>query len=307
MKVPKRKILLTALLLLIGVPVLSITALVSWIKLSDHTNGTVVSSGETRRYLLYVPKTYDRSKPTPLVISFHPAASWPAAEKNVSQWNDLADERGFIVAYPAGSGSPGVWRTKSSHSDLDVKFVSDLIDKLEREYNIDPARIYLNGYSQGGGITFVLSCRLSGRIAAVGAVAAALELPFSSCNDPTPVPMIEFHGTDDFVHYHGGKSPDPFNPVNFPDIRGWAADWARRNQCTSGPVEVPVASHVDRMSYTHCAANANVVLYTIRGGGHTWPGGANFPAWFVGTAINEVNATRLMWEFFQQHPRTKTQ
>lgn len=58
----------------------------------DKTNGVIVSSGVTRRYLLYVPKTYDRSKPTPLVISMHAAALWPAAEMAISRWNDVADE-----------------------------------------------------------------------------------------------------------------------------------------------------------------------------------------------------------------------
>jgi polyhydroxybutyrate depolymerase len=43
----------------------------------------------------------------------------------------------------------------------DVIFISELIDKLEASYNIDPARIYANGLSNGGGVTFALSCTLS--------------------------------------------------------------------------------------------------------------------------------------------------
>jgi polyhydroxybutyrate depolymerase len=299
-----KKIILGVLLIAIGVPVAFVVTILAWISISDKTNGTIVSSGKTRRYLLYVPKTYDPSKLTPLVISLHPAASWPAAEMNISRWNDLADEHGFIVVYPAGTGLPQIWHTRPSSLELDVKFISDLMDKLEAEYNIDPARIYINGLSQGGGMVFVLSCRLSRRVAAVGAVAAAEELPSSWCSDSTPVPMIAFHGTaDGFVPYKGGKSRDPFNPITFPDVRDWAADWARRNQCTGDPVEVPLTANVSRLTYTNCAQNADVNLYTVEGGGHSWPGGKGLPEWFVGRTTQEINATSVMWEFYVQHPR----
>ena len=78
----------------------------------------------------------------------------------------------------------------------DVRFISELIDKLEAAYNIDPTRIYANGLSNGGGMAFVLSCTLSDRIAAVGMVGAAQTLPWSWCTDRRPVPMIavSWHG-----------------------------------------------------------------------------------------------------------------
>jgi polyhydroxybutyrate depolymerase len=303
MKSKRKKIILGVLAIIIGLPVALILTVVAWISISDKTNGTIVSSGQKRRYLLYVPKRYDPSKATPLLISLHPAASWPAAERNISRWNDLADEQGFIVVYPAGSGFPQIWHTGPHSLELEVKFISDLMDKLEAEYNIDPARVYVNGFSQGGGMVFVLSCRLSRRVAAVGAVAAAEELPSSWCSDSTPVPMIAFHGTADLVPYHGGLSPDPFNPLTFPDVRTWTADWARRNRCKSDPLEAPVTARVRRLAYGNCAESADVVLYTIEGGGHTWPGGEDLPEWLLGPTTHEVNATRLMWEFYLRHPR----
>lgn len=117
--------------------------------------------------------------------------------------------------------------------------------------------------------------------------------------------MMAFHGTADLVPYRGGKSPDPFNPVIFPDIRAWTGSWARRNQCARGPSEGPVTAGVRRLIYTGCAENADVVLYTIEGGGHTWPGGNDLPEWLVGPTTHEIDATRLLWEFYVQHPRGK--
>lgn len=268
----------------------------------NETNGTIVSSGETRQYLLYVPKTYDRSKPTPLVISLHPAATWPGAEMEISRWNELADEHGFIIVYPSGSDVPRVWPMGRRSLGTDVKFITDLIDKLEAAYNIDPARIYADGMSNGGGMAFALSCKLSDRIAAVGAVAAAQTLGWDQCGDSRPVPTVAFHGTADaFAPYQGGSSPVLSDSV--PNIRDWAARAARRNQCKGDPIDTRVSPSVRRLTYTNCAANADVVLYTIEGGGHTWPGGGHLPESMVGPTTREINASRVMWEFFLQHAR----
>src|SRR5258708_27249289 len=188
----------------------------------NRTNGTIMTTeGQTRESILYVPRSYDRAKPTPLVISIHGAENWPSFQMNVSQWNKIADEQGFIVVYPAGEGG-GLktwhmrgWSTTPARMP-DVVFISELIDKLEASYNLDPARIYANGLSNGGGVTFALSCTLSRRIAAFGPVAAAVTLPLDWCPDSRPAPMLAFHGTPGrFTPYTGAK--DGLAPRPFPD------------------------------------------------------------------------------------------
>jgi polyhydroxybutyrate depolymerase len=222
---------------------------------------------------------------------------------NLSRWNRLADEHGFIVVYPSGSDMPRIWHVDRGAGLMrDVRFISELIDTLEAAYNIDPARIYADGISNGGGMAFVLSCALSDRIAAVGMVAAAQSLPWSWCTDHRPVPMVTFHGTADrFVPYQGGPSRDPFNPLQFPAVRDWTANWARRNRCGPDPVESRVAPDVTRLEYTNCAEDAAVVLYTVNGGGHSWPGGKPLPEWIVGSTSSGVDATSQMWAFFREH------
>lgn len=49
------------------------------------------------------------------------------------------------------------------------------------------------------------------------------------------------------------------------------------------------------------ADGAEVVLVTIEGGGHTWPG-RRPPVWFIGRSTRTVSANELMWEFFTRHP-----
>ena len=196
-----RKRVIGSVLVVIGLPLLlALTAVVSFYVSfydMDRATGTIVSSGQEREYLLHVPPSYDPTRPTPLVISLHAAMLWPATQMRTSRWNEVADEHGFMVVYPSGrelsGGGTGVlpkaWFMSAEVVQMrDVRFIADLIDTLQATYNIDPKRIYANGLSLGGGMAFALSCRLSHRIAAVGAVAAAQTLPWSWCGDSRPVP-----------------------------------------------------------------------------------------------------------------------
>jgi polyhydroxybutyrate depolymerase len=150
-------------------------------------------------------------------------------------------------------------------------------------------------------MAFALACTLSDRIAAVGVVATAIFLPWRLCADRRPVPMIAFHGTDDrIVPYHGGTTW--VAPTTFPDVPEWVATWARRNRCAPEPSDAAVAPDVTRRAYGNCANDAAVVLYTVHGGGHTWPGGEPLAEWFIGSTSRSIDATREMWAFFRAHP-----
>lgn len=291
-------------LILLGLLLALLLLALGAIRIINPTNGSLVSGGEERRYLLYVPESYDPTVPTPLVITLHGFAQWPANQAAVSRWNDLADEYGFIVVYPAGTGFPMRWRTSGASGSAtdpmqDVAFISDLIDKLSDEYNIDPTRVYANGLSNGGGMSFVLSCKLSERIAAFGSVAGAYSFPWAACNPSRPVPAIIFHGTaDPIVPYQGGPSgPSGFT---FPYIPDWVDSLARRNGCDEVPQNLATSGDVSGVQYTSCAGDVD--FYTIAGGGHSWPGGGYLPKFIVGNITHDIDASRTMWEFFQQHP-----
>ena len=300
----RRTRVLAVVLVLIGLPLVLVLVEAVSFHVRNRSNGSLVSSGEKREYLLHVPKRYDHARPTPLVISMHGAALWGAAQRDISQWNEVAESEGLIVVYPSGvkGRGPRIWRADGG-SDLkwDVTFISQLIDTLSATYNIDPTRIYADGLSNGGGMAFALSCTLSNRIAAVGLVASAQLLPWDWCTDRRAVPMIAFHGTaDSYAPYNGGRSWVAPNP--FANIRTWTANWARRNGCGAIPVETVIAVDVTRRAFTDCAHGADVVLYTVHEGGHTWPGGGPMPAWLVGRTSDGVDATHEMWAFFREHP-----
>ena len=306
--VPLGKKILRVIGVIFGALAALVLALVLAYTLSDKTNGEIMSSGVRRKYLLYVPPSYDPATPTPLVITIHGFAQWPANQRDVSQWNPLADEYGFIVVYPSGTGFPKRWGTHGITDPLnppreDVTFISDLIDKLESEYNIDPTRIYANGLSNGGGMSYLLACQLSERIAAIGTVAGAHLYPLDACRPTYTVPMIAFHGTaDQIVPYNGGRS-GPFD-TPFPVIPDWVAQYAAQNGCATTPDALPAQGEVTGVRYGQCDENSEVLFYTIHGGGHAWPGGGALPKAIVGHTTRDIDATRVMWAFFQQYTRT---
>ncbi len=311
-----RKLAIRAGLVLIGLPIVLVLILVGFFysvfyfpNWTTAASGTIISSGQKREYLLYVPKSYDPAKPAPLVITLHTSMSWDRSAMAISQWNRVADENGFIVVYPEGTGvGPKSWEMIGSETPSrmpDVIFISQLIDKLEASYNIDKSRIYANGMSNGGGMAFVLSCTLSDRIAAVGMVSAGLDPGWDWCTDHRPVPVIACLGTA----APGGLANGCDSKLaggSFPGVLGFMANWSRRNQCGPNPSESAFNADVTRLQYADCADNAAVVLYTIKGEGHQWPGGKRVAAeWMLGPYSRGIDATRQMWAFFRQHQLTR--
>lgn len=98
---------LGAALAIVALPVILVPIEAVSYYVRNRGNSAIVSSGQTRDYLLHVPASYDGSKPVPLMISLHGAGLWGAAQKDISQWNAVADREGFIVVYPSGGTGNG--------------------------------------------------------------------------------------------------------------------------------------------------------------------------------------------------------
>jgi polyhydroxybutyrate depolymerase len=298
-----RSILLGAAGVLVGIPLLVAGSVAGVYLAHNEISGTIAYGDGGRHYLLHVPANLDRNKPAPLVVSLHGAMGWPSLQRDITGWNRLADERGFIVVYPGGQGDgPKAWFMEGSDDPArmpDVKFIADLLDRAQASHKIDAARIYVEGLSNGGGMAFALACTMPQRIAAVGLVAAAMTLPPQWCTSPAPMPMIAIHGTaDTIVPYAGGASP--IAPKPFGPVPQWVAQWAARNGCAASAVEQKVAMDLTRAEYTPCTGGASVVFYTVHGGGHQWPGGRLLPEWLLGRRTPSVDATREVWDFFQK-------
>lgn len=291
---------------------------------SGSSAQSMQSGGMTRSYRLYVPSGYDPSQPTPLVLSLHGFAANPGEQERDTGWDEVAERENFIVVYPSGTGSPARWNAgqreiagmRQRSGGLfqqflggffetvpvdDVGFIRDLVAALSDQLCIDAARVYVNGMSNGGGMTNRLACEAADVFAAAGMVAGAYT-DFGVCDPARPISVIAFHGVKDpIVPYDGNRE------IVFPAVETWVADWAARDQCDAAPETIAgTVGAVTGTRYTGCAADAEVDFYSIADGGHTWPGGdmGRLPLieTLLGKTSYDINASETMWAFFAAHP-----
>ncbi|HYM14386.1 MAG TPA: PHB depolymerase family esterase [Dehalococcoidia bacterium] len=258
---------------------------------------SLTSGGVDRTYILYVPAGYDGGRRLPLVVAY-PGYAQPADSLAAYDGLDpLADASGFVVVTPNAAGNPQFWNEgKSAALADDVQFTKDLLAKVEQGLCIDAARVYLTGYSNGGGMALRAACEMPAAIAAVGVVSAY----YPNC--AAAVPLIAFHGTSDpVVPFEGGASA-VFPGVTFPVVRRSVSEWARTLGCDGLPRISRPSQAVELSTFLRCNfGDGEAQLYTIIGGGHTWPGATLVLSPLLGMTTAEVKASPTMWAFFVAH------
>lgn len=295
------------LALLVVVNVFSANQL--WSAETDPTR-TIVSRGLKRSYLLHLPPAYDGVRRLPVVLNFHGGFGRGRTQRRLTAFNAVADAAGVIVVYPNGirrrwHDDRGIYNPEVD----DVGFVSDLIDSLNATYATDPRRVYATGISNGGFLTLSLACKLTDKIAAVAVAAASMPIELmSTCHPRRPISVMMINGTFDWlVPYAGGALPPRAGRGTVVSIEDAFAFWRAADGCgESATVSVLVdpdttdGTVIAERSYGGCNAGSEVALYTVFGGGHTWPGGWQYlPIRVVGRTSRDMNASQEIWEFFQ--------
>jgi polyhydroxybutyrate depolymerase len=241
-----------------------------------------------------------------LLLVFHGAGGEGAGIASHVGLTGPATARGYAVVYPDGVGRRWNDGRGAGGGQEDVEFIRILLDSLGHQLPVDPKRIYATGISNGAGLAYRLACDLPGSFAAIapvaGAPAAAIE---ERCAATRPVSVISFQGTrDPLMPYEGGHVSIRRGRVL--SAQRSAALFAEVSGCTLSPavtVEPDTAkdgTRVRRSVYGGCREGREVVLYTIEGGGHTWPGGPAVGR-LVGRVSRDLDATRTMLDFFDRH------
>ncbi|MGK4005277.1 PHB depolymerase family esterase [Sorangium sp. So ce1036] len=272
----------------------------------------VTSGGLERVALLHVPSWLrQRGKGAPLVLDFHHANGTPEMEAALSGLSALADERGLLVAYPAGVG--GSWNAGACCGQAwvdgvdDVGFTRDLIDAISDEHCVDPGRIFVTGMSNGALMAHRLGCELADTIAAIAPVAGVLHLaPEDTCAPTRPVSVLHVHGTEDpSIPYDGGTGwvPVPMpGSLEFISVAQSLATWRDRDRCADTSHRTHARGDTTCTAWSRCADGAAVEHCAVEGGGHTWPGGGDLPPVF-GPKSETFHASERMLDFFEEHAR----
>ncbi len=243
----------------------------------------VQSAGVQRSFLAHLPKDYQPGRTYPLVIALHGRGGTVRDMVLMTSFSLKADMEGFIVVYPQAIWNDKTWMIVSGDEGSleDMAFLWDVIRYAIDNLGADADRIYAVGFSNGGGMAHRLGCALAEKLTGIATVSGSYPA-HQNCHPTAPLPVIAFHGTaDTFVPYEGDSIQPP--------IRDWAAAWAQRNSCQSESQVFLEEGVLRGERWGECDADSAVVLYTITGGEHYWPGG-------VGQG--GINATDLIWSFF---------
>jgi len=233
--------------------------------------------GKTRSTAIYVPSA--ATKP-PVVFFIHGANGSGSNFENETKGDVIADREKFIAVYPSASsnGAAGVWDDMQGKGNF--PFFLAILDTLDARYHIDRDRVYMTGFSQGGFISYAAACFYSDIFAAVAPVSGHT---MKSCAIKRPVPVFMTFGAqegtsffDDLTYWNGlNKCPDtPASKGPYP---------------SSKPT-----SKVGRITYGPCDKGTQVILDSISGQGHQWPG------------TNNINQADEVWTFFKTYSLATT-
>jgi polyhydroxybutyrate depolymerase len=272
--------------------------------------------GRERTYLYHHPPTWQgephdaQANKLPLVIALHGRGGQGVSQEVGSHMTGVADREGFVVVYPDGferSWHDARERGPAADEGIDdVAFVSALIDHFVAHHSVDPKRVFVVGTSNGGIMTYRVACELADKIAGAGPVIGLMpDNPSYQCKPSRPVPMMIIVGqSDPLIPYEGGDV--------FGDDRGKVlsahttrAKWAELNGCEGADVQrtidtVDDGMRVQEMRHSKCKDDAQVVLFSVEGGGHTWPNGDQYlPEAIIGKVTRDVDGSEELWKFFR--------
>ena len=265
---------------------------------SGQSSQTFDFQGVSRTYQLYVPPLYRGLTNVPLVFDFHGYGSNAMQQMVYGNFEPLANRDDFLIVAPDGQGAVKHFNLTSEKGlQNDVAMTLALLTHIESEFCVDARRVYSTGMSDGGAMTSVLACVAPDKFAAFGPVAVQLAPP--GCND-RPVAMIAFHGTKDPVVPYAGGKVNCCGGARIGSTTEAMARWAAHDHCDAAFTDTKLGTEVSRRTWTGCRGTSAVELYSIIGGGHTWPGSVAIAR--LGMTTKQIDASRAIWTFFAAHP-----
>lgn len=250
---------------------------------SSAAAGSLVVNAGRGPVTVQIPAGYDPTAPTPLVLLLHGYGASGAVQEAYMQFGAWVDTYGFLFAYPDGLVNPigeRYWNGTDACCDLfgsgvdDVGYLTDLLDAIKAQMNVDPARVHLIGHSNGGFMSYHMACDRSELIASIASLAGATFKNPLACTPGEPVHVLQIHGTADTTILYGGGTI-----VNsYPSAIETAEQWATFGGCstipdTSAPPldlvpNLPGAETTVARYESACGPWGSAELWTIQGGSH---------------------------------------
>ena len=232
-------------------------------------------------------------------------------------WLEIAQEKELIVVIPNGELGPEGTRgwndcrtdAPGNPSTDDVKFIKNLLEKLEQEYNHDMDRVYIAGVSNGALMASRLVEEIPEKITAFASIVNTMAENSICIESDEAISALYMNGTmDPLVPYEGGHILENRGVVKSTDES--ILYWVERNQTDTTPaienlenISTDDNSRVVKSTYSNGLNNSQVVLYKIIGGGHTEPSLIeNYSQIYlniVGEQNEDIEMAEEIWKFFE--------
>jgi polyhydroxybutyrate depolymerase len=266
-----------------------------------------VHDGITREYLVHVPKSY-RGASTPMLIALHGGGGDADFQADDSKYKLISksEQAGLIAVFPNGysrmpSGILATWNAGAccgvaqKNKVDDVGFLREVIQRMERQANVDRNRVFVTGMSNGALMSWRMACEASDLVRGIAPVEGTDNT--SGCKPARPVAVIEFHSLDDdHIPLNGGRGVSALTDTNFVSVPATQAKWVQLDRATDHGKRVlnVVGAHCDL--HPAKTGGAPVELCLTDTGGHSWPGGGIQQGRKQPSMA--ISANDLMWNFF---------
>jgi polyhydroxybutyrate depolymerase len=248
-------------------------------------DGSIVTLSGRPVPIVFRPPGLSPAHQVPLVIALYGADGCPRCMQSLTGFNQVANQHGFVVAYPGAVTNPP-WRSPS-----DIAYLRSFIQNITKWQNIDPKRVYVAGFSAGGREIYTVGCSLSRYVAGVASVSGVMRS--FRCPLTHPVSEVTIVGSTETTAVKGSKS-------GVLSASATASAWRARNGCPpQAQAQVNAVGAVAEQTWNRCVDGSGVALYVVRGGGHLWPGmGGLAPS----NPDAGFSASQAIWSFFAAHP-----
>jgi polyhydroxybutyrate depolymerase len=264
----------------------------------SQTLQSINHNGVNRVYFYYTPSDYSPSQSLPLLIVLHGLTQTGGGVMDITNFNTIAEQEKFIVVYPSGLNNAWNANMNVSVSTADDKgFLEALIGHFQQNFNTNPSKQYLCGFSNGAFMSHKMACESDLCFAGIATISGTMsDTVYANCNPSKATSVLHIHGTADaVVPYNGGAATGA-------SVDQTIQKWRSFLGCSTNPTTSDFQntnlfdlSTAQRITYSNCGEQTLEHIKVI-GGGHQWPGISTWNGG-VGTINMDFYSPQIIWDF----------